>query len=356
MSRKVLFGTILGSMLIGVGIGMFTSPMITSTGEVSGAESENLVDSVSSSVVGILNIQQGEEGTLREHSTGSGVIYRVNDGNTYIFTNHHVVDGANIIEVSLGNGEKYEGELLGSDKISDLAVVKVNSGDIGQVATLGNSEHLERGKTVYAIGSPLGMDFYGTVTRGIISATSRVIPVDLDEDDIYDYQSDVIQTDAAINPGNSGGALVNMDGEVIGINSIKVVEEGVEGIGLAIPITVAKPLIDQLEMEGKIIRPYIGVEMESVWNIGDYYQHTELNLPQGVVSGVCITSIQDGTPADISGLQVYDVVTEMDGKSIEDVTEFRKMLYEKSVGERTELTLYRDGKVRNVEVVLGEQV
>lgn len=353
LSRKVLF---VGGMLVGIGIGMFTSPMITSTGEVSGAESENLVDSVSSSVVGILNIQQGEEGSLVEHSTGSGVIYKVSDGNTYIFTNHHVVEGANLIEISLGNGEKYEGELLGSDKISDLAVVKVDSSDIGQVATLGNSEYLERGKTVYAIGSPLGMDFYGTVTRGIISATSRVIPVDLDEDGIYDYQSDVIQTDAAINPGNSGGALVNTDGEVIGINSTKIVEEGVEGIGLAIPITVAKPLIESLEMEGKIIRPYMGVEIESVWNIGDYYQHTELGLPQDVVSGVCLTSVQEGTPADTSGLEMYDVVTEIDGVSVGDVTEFRKVLYEKSVGEGMELTLYRDGKVRNVEVKLGEQV
>lgn len=349
-------------MLIGAGVGMFASPMLTTEESTIGLAAEDkaldatdAIEEASDSVIGVLNIKKNQENSLVATGSGSGVVYKKEDGAAYIFTNQHVIDGASSVEVSLENGDKIDAEILGSDKITDLAVLKVDSDKINSVATLGNSGQLRRGETVYAIGSPLGLEFYGTVTRGIISATERAIPVDLDDDGVYDWQTDVIQTDAAINPGNSGGALINTDGEVVGINSIKIVEDAVEGIGLAIPISTAKPIINELEEDGVVSRPYMGVEIRSLQDITEYHQDSALLLANQVDEGVCLLSVQQGGPAQKAGLKQYDVVTQIDGEQVDDVVAFRKKLYAKSPTDKMEITFYRGNKKQTATVTLATQ-
>uniref|UniRef100_UPI0030C839CB S1C family serine protease n=1 Tax=Enterococcus faecium TaxID=1352 RepID=UPI0030C839CB len=154
----------------------------------------------------------------------------------------------------------------------DLAVLEIDAGHIKKIAEFGNSEALKMGEPVLAIGNPLGATFSGSVTQGIISGINRTIPVDINLDGMIDWQAEVLQTDAAINPGNSGGALVNIAGQVIGINSMKIAESAVEGIGLSIPINYAKPIINDLEKFGEVKRPYMGVDLKSVNEIPGYYQ------------------------------------------------------------------------------------
>src|SRR5690606_13015691 len=180
--------------------------------------------------------------------------------------------GANAIEVTMPDGTKKGAALVGEDIWTDLAVLSIDSEGIDVVAQFGDSDVLKQGETVIAIGNPLGLDFYGSVTTGVVSGTDRAVPVDIDGDNVVDWEVEVLQTDAAINPGNSGGALINISGQLIGINSMKIAESAVEGIGLAIPINYARPVIDDLEKFGEVKRPYMGVQLASVNEIPGYYQ------------------------------------------------------------------------------------
>ncbi len=360
--KNILFGSLVGSMIVGVGIGILTGPIVITEKNGTGVAAANngidataAIEKASDAVIGVLNMKDGMEDSLVQTGSGSGVVYKKEDGTAYIFTNQHVIEGAGKVEISLENGDKIPAEVLGSDKITDLAVLKADSDKIDAVADLGNSEQLKRGETVYAIGSPLGLEFYGTVTRGIISATERAIPVDLDEDGVYDWQTDVVQTDAAINPGNSGGALINTDGEVIGINSIKIVENAVEGIGLAIPISTAKPVIDELETIGTVSRPYMGVEIRSLQDITEYQQDEQLLLPTSIDEGVCLLSVQQGSPAQKAGLKQYDVVIKVDEENVDNVIAFRKKLYAKEPKDKMEITYYREDTKQTATVTLAQQ-
>lgn len=207
------------------------------------------------------------------------------------------MQGATELEVTLSNGKKISAELIGADIWTDLAVVEVDSSEITKVAEFGNSDTLKAGEPVIAIGNPLGLTFSGSVTQGIVSGLARTIPVDINEDGTPDWQSEVIQTDAAINPGNSGGALVNIEGQLIGINSMKIAESAVEGIGLAIPINSAIPIIEDLEKHGEVQRPYMGVELQSVSDIPGYYQQEALKLPEDITKGVAIKDVSPNSPA-----------------------------------------------------------
>ncbi|MDF2535934.1 MAG: hypothetical protein K0R18_2093, partial [Bacillales bacterium] len=237
-------------------------------------------EKASKSVVGISNIQQGYfNSQSQEAGSGSGVIYKVENGKAFIVTNAHVVEGANSLEVTMQDGEKRDAQLVGTDLWTDLAVIAMESKNNETVAVLGNSNSLKQGEPVIAIGNPLGLRFSGSVTEGIISGLNRTVPVDVNEDTITDWNAEVLQTDAAINPGNSGGALVNMNGDVIGINSMKISENAVEGIGLSIPINSVKPTIFDLEKFGKVKRPYMGTGLQSINEISTYDQQQTLGLP-----------------------------------------------------------------------------
>ncbi|SFA49902.1 serine protease Do [Anoxybacillus pushchinoensis] len=315
------------------------------------------VNKVSDAVVGIVNIQEASfwsEGG--EAGTGSGVIYKKEGNKAYIVTNHHVVEGASRVEVSLSDGTKVPARLLGSDVWTDLAVLEIDAKHVTSIAEFGNSDVVKVGEPVIAVGNPLGLQFAGSVTQGIISGVNRTIPIDIDRDGIPDWHAEVLQTDAAINPGNSGGALVNIEGQVIGINSMKIAQEAVEGIGLSIPINYAKPVIADLEKFGQVRRPYMGVELRSLSDIPAYHWQQTLHLPANVKEGVAILQVVPGSPAAQAGLREFDVIVELDDEKIDDVIALRKHLYNrKQIGDTMKVTFYRDGKKQTVTLKLAKQ-
>ncbi|MGD6776022.1 S1C family serine protease [Sutcliffiella horikoshii] len=321
------------------------------------------VDNVAEAVVGVINLQNAsfwndtetetdEEG---EAGTGSGVIYKKENGKAYVVTNYHVIEGAGQVELSLIDGTRVPAEVLGEDPLTDLAVLSMEDEMVTKVADFGDSDSVRTGEPVIAIGNPLGLQFSGSVTQGIISGTDRSIPVDVNRDGTPDWHADVMQTDAAINPGNSGGALINIQGKVIGINSMKIAQSAVEGIGLAIPVNSAIPIINDLEKFGQVKRPYFGVSIGSLSDVSSYHWQQTLKLPKDVSAGVYITGVAPGSPAANAGLQEYDVIVELDGEQVRDVIELRKHLYnEKQVGDKMEVTFYRGQDQKTTTVDLTE--
>lgn len=320
----------------------------------------DVVENVSPAVVGVTNIQQRadfwQQGEASEAGTGSGVIYKKDDGYAYIVTNHHVVEGADILEVVLNDDTNLEAELLGSDLFTDLAVLRVKADNIDTTIEMGSSENLKVGEPAIAIGNPLGHMFAGSVTQGIISGKQRTIPQDFNQDGRPDWQAEVIQTDAAINPGNSGGALINIDGQLIGINSMKISQNIAQGIGFAIPIDTARPIIEELEKTGTVTRPYLGVEIYSLEEVPKVEWKNTLKLPDSVEGGVYIWSIEPLSPADQAGLDRLDVITEFAGKPVLNILDLRKTLYQElKIGEKVDIVYYRDGERFETTVKLGEQ-
>lgn len=317
------------------------------------------VDKASDAVVGITNIQAGSfwEQTT-EAGTGSGVIYKKAKNSAFIVTNFHVIEGADQLEVTLSDGTKLEAKLLGGDVWTDLAVLEIDGTKVKTVAEFGDSDALKPGETVIAIGNPLGLQFSGSVTQGIISGLERAIPIDLNQDGVVDWHAEVIQTDAAINPGNSGGALVNVAGQVVGINSMKIAQSAVEGIGLSIPINSAIPIIEDLEKYGEVKRPYMGVQLKPLSEISSYHQHETLKLPPDVTGGLMIIEVVPNSPADLAGLQRMDVIVQLDDEKIEDVIDLRKYLYiKKNIGDQMKVKFYRNGKLKETTVKLtGESM
>ncbi|WML24358.1 trypsin-like peptidase domain-containing protein [Neobacillus sp. OS1-33] len=319
------------------------------------------VEKAADAVVGINNIQSAsfwsdeEAGSSGEEAagTGSGVVYKKAGGKAFVVTNHHVVEGATKLEVSFSDGTKIPAKLLGSDVWTDLAVLEVDADKIKKVAEFGDSDRLKMGEPVIAIGNPLGATFSGSVTQGIISGLKRTIPVDINQDGLIDWNAEVLQTDAAINPGNSGGALINIAGQLIGINSMKIAQNAVEGIGLSIPINSARPIIDDLEKFGTVKRPYMGVDLKSVSEIPAYYQEEALKLPRNINYGVALRQVIPNSPAAQAGMKELDVIVEMDGEKINDVIDLRKHLYQKKkIGEQMKIKYYRSGKLKQTRLTL----
>src|SRR5690625_559545 len=320
----------------------------------------DIVDDVSATVVGVTNIQQqadfwsGDEAD--EAGTGSGVIYKKDNDYAYIVTNNHVVEQADVVEIIFKDETNLEAEILGTDLFSDLAVLRVDGEQIDKVIEMGTSDSLKVGEPAIAIGNPLGHMFAGSVTQGIISGKQRTIPQDFNQDGRADWQAEVIQTDAAINPGNSGGALINIEGQLIGINSMKINQAIAQGIGFAIPIDTAKPIIEELEIKGTVTRPYLGVEIYSLDEVPKAEWKNTLRLPEDVEGGVYIWSVEPSSPASEAGIERLDVITSFAGEEVEDLLRLRQILYEeKEVGDEIEVVFYRDGEKKKVQLTLGEQ-
>lgn len=287
---------------------------------------------------------------LQVAGEGSGVIYKKDGKEAYIVTNNHVVDGAKKLEIMLSDGSKITGKLVGKDTYSDLAVVKVSSDKIKTVAEFADSNSLTVGEKAIAIGSPLGTEYANSVTEGIVSSLSRTVTMQNDNGETV--STNAIQTDAAINPGNSGGALVNIEGQVIGINSSKISStsavsgSAVEGMGFAIPSNDVVEIINQLEKNGKVTRPALGISMADLNSLSSSTT-SKLDLPDEVKSGVVVGSVQKGMPAD-GKLQENDVITEIDGKEISSKTDIQTNLYSHSIGDNIKVTFYR-GKDKKTE-------
>mgnify|MGYP001944365916 CR=1 FL=1 len=331
------------------------APEIVETLATEDAEVSTNIEEVSSAVVGVVNMQQRSiwEGN-EEAGTGSGIIYKKENGKAYVVTNQHVVNGAEHVEVVLDDEERLPATVLGQDALTDLAVLEIDGETIDTVAQIGSSSDLVVGETVLAIGNPLGLEFANTITKGIISGLNRSVPVDTNQDGQPDWVTEVLQTDAAINPGNSGGALVNAEGEVIGINSMKIAKNSVEGIGFAIPVDTALPIMEQLETEGEVTRPLIGISTAALYQVPPQYRY-EINLPEDVEGGMVIAHVEPRTPADRAGLQQFDVITKINGQPVTSILELRKYLYsETTVGDEIEVEYIRDGKVETTKLILEE--
>lgn len=274
---------------------------------------------------------------LMEQGTGSGVIF---DPSGLIVTNHHVIKGAKEIAVSLADGRSVPGRVLGSDPATDLAVVKIDEANL-PTAVFGDSDKNMVGEPVVAIGNPLGLEFKGSVTAGIISALNRSL-------DVGERTFRLIQTDAAINPGNSGGALANADGMVIGINSAKINANGVEGIGFAIPINVAKKVINSILETGKVARPYLGVAMMDKDLAARYGYDVRLDR------GVLVVRLDSEGPAYKGGLRAEDIIIALNGKPINSIKELRAILDSTEIGSNMDLQVLRNTRQINLKVKVGE--
>lgn len=319
------------------------------------------VDKTSQSVVGITNIQTVNFWSMEESQeagVGSGVIYKKAGDKAYVVTNNHVVEGASELEVTLADGTKVPATIRGTDVWTDLAVVEMSSENISDdlIAEFGDSDALKIGEPVLAIGNPLGLQFSGSVTQGIISGVNRAVPVDINNDRVPDWNAEVIQTDAAINPGNSGGALVNISGQVVGINSMKIAEASVEGIGFSIPINYVQPVIEDLEKFGEVRRPSMGVTLRNVSDIPAYHQKSTLKLPDDVTDGIMVEQTVPNSPAAKAGLQEMDVIVQLDDEEVGDILELRKYLYnQKSVNDSMVVKFYREGKLQEVTLKLLDE-
>lgn len=336
------------------------------------------VDQVEGGVVSVINLQspahqqlpfpygaffnqpEQDSDELQQAGTGSGAIYKIEGDRAYIFTNYHVIAGSEEVEVLYQNGERAKAEIVGADSYTDLAVLSVDAKGVDKALKLGNSDLLKVGEPAIAIGSPLGTGFASSVTSGIISGINRAVPVDTDGDREYDWEMNVLQTDAAINPGNSGGPLVNIAGEVIGINSMKVATNNVEGMGFAIPINDALTIIEQLEENGEIVRPVIGVTMIDAQYLSES-DLKQLGIDENLEGGVIIQSVMPNSPAEEAGLKQWDVLTSFNGQPIESGNQLRQAIYSAKIGDQVEVEFYRNGEkqtttieMRQASSVLGE--
>ena len=282
-------------------------------------------------------------------SSGSGFIYKKDDNYGYIMTNHHVIDGADKIIITLSNDDQIEGTVTGSDEYLDLAVVKIDASHVTQVAKLGNSENSNLGDTVFTVGSPVGYEYRGTVTRGTLSGKNRMVEVSISSTN--DFVMNVLQIDAAINPGNSGGPLVNINGEVIGINSLKLVEDEVEGMGFAIPIEFAMNYVDDLEQGNDLERPFIGISMLNVTDTYRLYQNG-IMLNDDIESGVVVISVSKNSGAEKAGLKKGDVILAVNSSNVSNAAYLKYELYKCKVGDTIEVTYIRNGKTETTNVTL----
>ena len=294
-----------------------------------------------------------DSNTEQVNSEGSGVIYKKEGESAYLVTNTHVINGAKKVDVRLTDGTKVPGEIVGSDTYSDIAVVKISSEKVSTVAEFGDSSQLSVGETAIAIGSPLGSEYANTVTQGIVSSLNR--HVSLKSEDGQAISTNAIQTDTAINPGNSGGPLINIQGQVIGITSSKIASNGgtsVEGLGFAIPANDVINIIKQLEKDGKVTRPALGIHMVNLTNLSTA-DLQKLKLPDNVTSGVAVRSVQKNMPAN-GHLQQYDVITKVDDTKISSTTELQNALYSHSIGDEMTVTYYRNGKEETTKIKLDK--
>lgn len=301
-----------------------------------------IAERVSPAVVSIVNYQHTGFFRQLQPSSGSGVIFDSKNG--YIVTNYHVVAGADRLEVIVQGEHEYEGRLVGGDEQTDLAVIQIRADNLPE-AVFGDSDQLRVGELAVAIGSPLGTSFDRSVTAGVISALNRQISVAGATG--QEINLNVIQTDAAINPGNSGGALVNSRGEVIGINSVKVGRADVEGMGFAIPINDAKPIIRQLLDKGYVSRPFIGIYNYQVVSeqLAQWY-----DLPEGIWVG----GIVPGGPAEKAGMQVEDIIIRIEDQNIKTAADLQGVLKKYKPGDQIVIRVVRKGQAHDLNLTLGE--
>ena len=322
---------------------------------------EGIADAVEKVYDSVVVVNTYIKGEL--YSSGTGFVYKTEDGTAYILTNNHVIDSADQVYVKFTNETVVEAKIVGSDVYSDIAVLSVDEDYIISVAEIGSSEDARLGDTVFAIGAPIGSAYSWSVTRGIVSGKDRLVEVELTSGNTKTPMIvNTLQTDAAINSGNSGGPLANANGEVIGITSIKLAgstttSSTIEGMGFAIPIETAVEYAEQLVSGNEVTRPYLGIYMLNVTDVYTSFQYRnyyDIVSEADVTTGVIVTDFENNSPAKEAGLEVGDIIIKVDGNDTPSAAYVRYYLYKHSVGEEMTLTIIRDGKERDIKVMLTE--
>lgn len=304
------------------------------------------IENVYDSVVMVQSYKNGEV-----QSTGTGFIYKKDSNYGYVMTNQHVVSNADKVVLVLSNDEEIEAKILGGDEYLDLAVMSISKNKVPQVVTIGSSEDMKVGDTIFTVGTPMGYEYRGTVTSGILSGKDRLVSVSVSNSSSSDWVMKVLQIDAAINPGNSGGPLVNASGKVIGINSMKLVQDEIEGMGFAIPIEIAMAHIDELEKGKKIEWPLLGISMANVTD-STLLRKNGITIDKSIKEGTVVVEISEGSGASKSDLKPGDVITKLNGEKVKDTAYLRYELYKNKPGDTIEITYIRNGKENTTKVVL----
>lgn len=283
--------------------------------------------------------------------SGSGAIYKIQGKTVYIITNNHVVADGDEAIVTFANGKEQKVEIVGKDELTDLALLKTEVDFKAEAFVMGNSSLVKKGEYVIAMGSPLGIEYQGSVSGGLISGVDRRMEMDIDNNGVADWDVNVLQTDAAINPGNSGGPLINMAGELIGINSMKITDTSVEGFGFALPINEVLPIITELENNGKVVRPILGISVQPIEQLS-MLDKAYLGIDSKVESGLLIVKVASRTPAAAAGIKEGDILVKFDGKDIKDYKQFRQYLYSHKVKDKVSIVVNRNGKEIEKTVIL----
>lgn len=283
--------------------------------------------------------------------SGSGAVYKVDGKTVYIITNNHVVADGDEAIVTFANGKEQKVEIVGKDELTDLALLKTEVDFKAEAFVMGNSSLVKKGEYVIAMGSPLGIEYQGSVSGGLISGVDRRMEMDIDNNGVADWDVNVLQTDAAINPGNSGGPLINMAGELIGINSMKITDTSVEGFGFALPINEVLPIITELENNGKVVRPILGISVQPIEQLS-MLDKAYLGIDSKVESGLLIVKVASRTPAAAAGIKEGDILVKFDGKDIKDYKQFRQYLYSHKVKDKVSIVVNRNGKEIEKTVIL----
>ena len=368
MKNKII--TIIAIVFAFIAGGEFTYILINNNNstKVNGTEPSMVYNSCSNCMTGTMVVENGgltqtvnkiydsvvmvknyESGKLA--GSGSGFVYKVDDDYGYIMTNQHVVDGAEKVTVVFTSGEEVDVEVLGGDKYIDVAVLKVPKKNVISVAKIGSTEELSIGDTILAIGTPLGEEYYNTVTGGHISGLNRKVTVSVDSNN--DWVQDVLQIDASINPGNSGGALVNINGEVIGITSLKLINSSVEGMGFAIKIEDAMKHVDDLEKGKKIERPLLGITHINATETAILSQYG-IKLDSSIEDGIAVISVVEDSSAEKAGLKPGDVIIKLDDDKVTNSAYLKYLLYQHTVGDKIKLTYLRGKEEKVTEVTLTD--
>ena len=356
----ILVISILLSFVCGM-LGAFLINKITGANNVENVvkhitTSELVENSISSSVDKVYNSTVMVVTSLdgKEVATGTGFIYKIEGNKTYIITNNHVIADGDAVKVEFNdNDKKIDATIVGGDKYADIAVLTIETKEEYKAVEIGDNEELKLGDTIFTVGTPMGKNYKGTVTKGILSGKDRMVDVSISTNAAADYYMKVIQIDAAVNPGNSGGPLCDVSGKVIGVISLKIVEDRVEGMGFAIPIEDALKYAKTIETGGSISRPYIGISMVELDQ--EYYLwQNRIMIPEEAEDGIAVVSVEKDSPASQAGLKKGDIIFEIAGEHTSNIAEFRYELYRHEVGETVEVKFYRKDKITKAKITLGK--
>lgn len=350
MGGIIMFALLKWTPLISEVVGSGNSTVVTKN-KTQIYEKNSLAASVDKIYDAVVMIEGYQNDQLA--STGTGFVYKTDNKYGYLLTNYHVVSGSDKINLIMSNGEDVEATILGGDEYIDLAVLKIAKEKVTLVANLGKSEDMNLGDTVFTVGSPMGEDYRGSVTSGILSGKDRMVSVSVSNSVSNDWVMRVLQIDASINPGNSGGPLLNANGEVIGVCSMKLVDDEIEGMGFAIPIEYAESHIDSLEKGEKINWPVLGISMANVTDTASLYRNG-ISIDKNIKEGVVVVQISEGTGASKSDLKSGDIITKIDGNTVKDSAYLRYELYQHQAGDTIEVTYIRDGKENTTKVTLSK--